>query len=144
LYEIIVVEDRSKDDTLKIAKEYESRYSNVKVLHFDESNGKPASLNKALPYAKGDVISVFDADAIPPTNALSRATEYLQDPKVDAIQGIHQFMNGNGGLLAKAGMFEGLLWHSFILRVKDKLDLFVPLCGSGMFIKRYVFDRIGD
>jgi cellulose synthase/poly-beta-1,6-N-acetylglucosamine synthase-like glycosyltransferase len=142
-FEIIVIEDGSKDDTLKIVKRYESEYGNIKLLHFNESKGKPSSLNKALPYAKGDVICVFDADAIPPTNSLSRATEYLQDQRVDAIQGIHQFVNGNDGLLAKAGMFEGLLWHSFILRVKDSLNLFVPLCGSGMFIKRHVFSSIG-
>lgn len=144
LYEVIVVEDGSKDNTLRIAKEYESKNSNYKVLHFDESTGKPASLNKALPYAKGNVIVVFDADAIIPFNTLSHAAEYLRDPEVDAIQGVHQFVNGSDGLLAKAGMFEGLIWHSFILRVKDKLGLFVPLCGSGMFIRRQVFDIVGD
>jgi len=143
LYEVIVVEDGSTDRTLEIAREYERKHDNVRVVHCRESRGKPHSINVGLEHARGEVIGVLDADAIPPKNMLLRASEYMCDPKVDAIQCVYQYVNGNEGILAKAGMFEGLLWHAFVLRVKDMVGLFVPLCGSGMFIKRHVFDAVG-
>ncbi|MGB9726972.1 MAG: glycosyltransferase [Nitrososphaeria archaeon] len=143
LYEVIVVEDGSTDRTLEIAKKYEREYENIKVVHCGESRGKPHSINVGLEHAKGEVIGVLDADAIPPPNMLLRVSDYMQDPYVDAIQCVYQYVNGNEGILAKAGMFEGLLWHAFVLRVKDMAGLFVPLCGSGMFIKRHVFEKIG-
>ncbi|MEM2074130.1 MAG: glycosyltransferase [Nitrososphaeria archaeon] len=143
LYEIIVVEDGSNDRTLEIAKEYEKKYSNVKVIHCKESRGKPHSINVGLEHAKGEVIGILDADAIPPPDMLLKASKYLYKDNVDAIQCIYQYVNGNEGILAKAGMFEGLLWHAFVLRVKDIVGLFVPLCGSGMFIKKHVFNTVG-
>ncbi len=144
LYEIIVVEDGSRDRTLEIAKEYEKKYNNVRVAHCKESRGKPHSINVGLEYARGEIIGILDADAIPPPDMLLKASKYLYNSDVDAIQCIYQYVNGNEGILAKAGMFEGLLWHAFVLRVKDKVGLFVPLCGSGMFIKRHVFNVVGE
>lgn len=142
-YEIIIVEDGSTDRTLEIAKEYERKYNNVKVVHCRESKGKPHSINVGLEHVRGNVIVILDADAIPPPDMLVKASGYMQDPNIDAIQCIYQYVNGNEGILAKAGMFEGLLWHAFVLRVKDKIGLFVPLCGSGMFIKKHVFEALG-
>jgi cellulose synthase/poly-beta-1,6-N-acetylglucosamine synthase-like glycosyltransferase len=143
LYEVIVVEDGSTDKTLEIAKKFEKEYENIRVVHCEESRGKPHSINIGLEHARGEVIGILDADAIPPPNMLLKASEYMQDPNIDAIQCIYQYVNGNEGILAKAGMFEGLLWHAFVLRVKDMAGLFVPLCGSGMFIKRHVFETVG-
>lgn len=143
LYEIIVVEDGSRDRTLEIAKEYEKKYDNIRVVHCRESKGKPHSINVGLEHARGEIIGILDADAIPPPYMLLKASKYLYNSDVDAIQCIYQYVNGNEGTLAKAGMFEGLLWHTFVLRVKDKVGLFVPLCGSGMFIKRHVLNVVG-
>jgi glycosyltransferase involved in cell wall biosynthesis len=57
--EIIIVDDGSTDNTLRIAKEFES--SSVKVVA-QQNHGTSFARNKALSYAQGDYIQWLDAD----------------------------------------------------------------------------------
>jgi glycosyltransferase involved in cell wall biosynthesis/peptidoglycan/xylan/chitin deacetylase (PgdA/CDA1 family) len=57
--EIIVVDDGSTDQTLKIAKQFESEY--VRVVT-QEQKGAAAARNKALSLSRGDYIQWLDAD----------------------------------------------------------------------------------
>jgi len=57
--EIIIVDDGSSDNTLQIAKEFESK--SVKVVT-QENMGACSTRNKALAFAQGDYIQWLDAD----------------------------------------------------------------------------------
>jgi glycosyltransferase involved in cell wall biosynthesis len=57
--EIVVVDDGSRDDTLAIAKTYESK--RVKVIS-QENKGASTARNRALKAAQGDFIQYLDAD----------------------------------------------------------------------------------
>ena len=60
-YEVIIVNDESKDRTLEIAREYESNYSNVKVI--DKKNaGVGAARNSGYDLAQGEYIYFLDPD----------------------------------------------------------------------------------
>lgn len=57
--EVIIVDDGSKDDTLQIARDYESRG----VIVFTQQNqGAAAARNKAFSLSRGDYIQWLDAD----------------------------------------------------------------------------------
>ena len=57
--EIIIVDDGSTDNTLRIAREFESR--RVKIIS-QSNSGASAARNKALALAQGDYIQWLDAD----------------------------------------------------------------------------------
>ena len=60
-YEIILMDDGSKDNSLKIIKEYEKKYNFIKV--FSQKNSGPASArNNALKKAVGEYIMFIDSD----------------------------------------------------------------------------------
>ena len=60
--EIVVVNDGSKDKTLRIAKEYAERYTDT-VRIIDKSNGNYGStINAALPIVRGEYVKILDAD----------------------------------------------------------------------------------
>lgn len=60
--EVIVVNDGSKDKTLRIAKQYAERYSDA-VRIIDKPNGNYGStINAALPVARGKYVKILDAD----------------------------------------------------------------------------------
>lgn len=60
--EAVVVNDGSRDDSLRIAREYESRYPDA-VRVIDKPNGNYGStINAALPVARGEYVRILDAD----------------------------------------------------------------------------------
>ena len=82
--EIIVIDDGSKDETLKIADRYKNQ---VKVLHKDNS-GKASALNYGIAFAKGEIIVVVDADTIVGRNALKQLVKgFATDKNVAAVAG---------------------------------------------------------
>ncbi len=86
--EIIVVDDGSKDDTLAVARTYETD-SRVRVFH-KENGGKHTAMNYALARTDADLIGCLDADSIVTSGALRTVTPIFENPKVAAVTpGIH-------------------------------------------------------
>ena len=61
-YEIIFIDDGSKDDSLKFLKELHSKDNNVKIYSFQKNYGKSAALSQGFKKAKGDIAITMDAD----------------------------------------------------------------------------------
>lgn len=65
--EIVLVNDGSKDESLRICREYESKYPEIKVI--DQQNaGASAARNTGLDAAGGTYISFVDSDDCVPVN----------------------------------------------------------------------------
>jgi cellulose synthase/poly-beta-1,6-N-acetylglucosamine synthase-like glycosyltransferase len=87
LIEIIVVDDHSKDNSAKVAKEYAKKYSNVKVIVNEKNSGGAAEpTNIGVRAAKYNYIAVTDGDSSPQPDALKKMLGFLQeDEKVGAV-----------------------------------------------------------
>ncbi|NCC44841.1 MAG: glycosyltransferase family 2 protein, partial [Clostridia bacterium] len=76
--EILVVDDGSKDDTLKIAKEYEEKYPGiVKAIH-QENKGHGGAVNTGLAHATGLYFKVVDSDDWLNEEAYHKAIDVLK------------------------------------------------------------------
>lgn len=84
IVEVIILNDGSKDNTLKIARKLAKKYSKVKVLD-KKNSGKADSLNQAIKIAKGELIAVVDADSYPDSHALTSMIGFFNDPKTGAV-----------------------------------------------------------
>ena len=61
--EIIAVDDNSTDNSLKVLKEYESKYpEKIIVLHNEKNYGQSFSRNLGISMAKGEYIGFLDSD----------------------------------------------------------------------------------
>lgn len=62
VYEIVVVDDGSKDRTAQIAEEFCQQYSQVKLIRQPSNGGKTAALKTGFRASTGDVVIIQDAD----------------------------------------------------------------------------------
>lgn len=78
-YEIIIVNDGSKDNTLQVAKEVCESFRNVKLVSYPRNRGKGYALKRGFEESRGDVIVFFDADLDIPPFQIKRFLKVLQE-----------------------------------------------------------------
>ncbi len=93
--EVIIVNDSSKDNTLKEVNDYIKNNPSQKISIFDskEHLGKTGCLNCALKNVKAEVVIISDADCFWPHDILQKALGYLSDPDVGAITARELLLN---------------------------------------------------
>jgi len=80
--EIIIVNDGSTDNTLQVAREFESK--SVKVIT-QGNRGECAARNKALEFAQGDYIQYLDADDLLAPDKISQQLKESSDGLNDRV-----------------------------------------------------------
>ena len=82
-HEVIIVDNKSTDNTLKIVKDF-----NVKIVNFDEEFFPGKALNKGIRNSNGEYIVCLSGHCIPKENNwLSKLVSNLKDKKVAGVYG---------------------------------------------------------
>lgn len=84
-YELIFVNDGSKDKTLKILKELAEKDEHVLYLSFSRNFGKEAAMYAGFCNATGDYVAVMDADLQDPPSLLPEMVKILEGGKYDSV-----------------------------------------------------------
>ena len=85
-YEIIFVNDGSKDTTLeKLKALYEKDRAHVKVIDFSRNFGKESAMLAGLREAKGDYVTVMDTDLQDPPEYLPKMFEVMEKNGDDVV-----------------------------------------------------------
>lgn len=84
-YELIFVNDGSRDNTLSILKELAHRDEHITYLSFSRNFGKEAAMYAGFCNASGDYVAVMDADMQDPPSLLPQMLELLQNGDYDSI-----------------------------------------------------------
>lgn len=84
-YEVLFVNDGSKDDTLKLLVEYAEKDAHVKYFSFSRNFGKEAAMYAGFCNAKGDFVAVMDADMQDPPSLLPKMMEILETGEYDSV-----------------------------------------------------------
>lgn len=97
-FEVIAVDDGSTDDSLKIAKEYQKKYSNLTVLHQD-NKGAGAARNLGISKAKGKYIAFMDGDDLyPNAGILSKLVNIAETNDLKIVGGYHSKLRDGNSL----------------------------------------------
>lgn len=93
-YEIIAVDDGSKDQTFRLAKEFSSNNAHVKIVKQPVNMGMGKALRTGFEYATGDIIITIDADLSYNASHINLlASELINDSTVDIAVG-SPYMDG--------------------------------------------------
>ena len=82
-FEILIVDDGSRDGTLAIAHAFET-FPQVRVFH-KENGGKHSAMNLALANTSAELIGCLDADSVVAPGALRHIVHVFQNEKVGAV-----------------------------------------------------------
>lgn len=86
-FEVIVVDDCSADNSVRIIKEYP-----CKLIQLKEHSGVSKARNIGAKNSKGEILFFIDADCILQANALSLANKTMQDPNIKITGGTYTRM----------------------------------------------------
>jgi len=87
IMEIIVIDDFSADDSLKIARQHEKTDERIQVLHHAFNQGKGAALQTGFSAATGDLIIVQDADMEYDPNDFEKLLAPILNGEADIVYG---------------------------------------------------------
>lgn len=136
LMEVLLIDDGSTDNSLKICCEYEASDSRIRVFH-KENSGVSDTRNFGIDHASGEYIVFVDADDYLMPEALSRIEEGLQQNSMPdmLLWGFVSTENrpmGNSRLLqAHPNGFSSreLLHHLITIDAKQRLSGYIWRCA---------------
>ena len=135
-FEVIVIDDGSKDSGYSLASEYAKRHQNILVMK-QENQGVACARNNALEKATGDYITFVDADDMLVSGSLGKLIKIAVDNKADIVKAAHkevpedavcedfssshdnssiQVMTGEEAIVNVTLMKEGYCWGYLISR----------------------------
>lgn len=143
-HEIQILDD-STDETTNIAeavaKDYRARGYDVKVIHRDDRKGfKAGALQEGLQKARGELVTIFDADFVPPPRYLMAMVPFfMADEKVGLVQSRWGHLNRKHSLLTRVQSI-GIDGHFIIEQVaRCWNNLFMNFNGTaGMWRKKAI------
>ncbi len=84
-YELIFVNDGSKDNTLLILKDFAAKNENVTYISFSRNFGKEAAMYAGFSNADADYVAVMDADMQDPPTLLPQMVKILETEDYDSV-----------------------------------------------------------
>ena len=141
----LIVED--EDTTTRNALQALSLPRWVQVIHVPKGTlrTKPRALNFALPFARGSIIGIYDAEDLPhPRQLLEVATRFAQcSARTACLQGQLDYYNSEANWLARCFTLEYAAWFRVFLPGLARLGGVVPLGGTTLFVRRSALDTVG-
>ena len=143
--EVVLVDDRSTDETPALVDELARHEPRVKVLHIDELPagwlGKLHAMHRGVQLATGDWLVFADADSCFAENTLQRAIGWADDANLDFISvlpGIEPADFGADAAFSAANAFLGLSVKPW--RVERDATT-AAATGAFMLVRKDAFDR---
>lgn len=144
MIEIIVVDDKSKDNSVEIVRAIEKRYpGKVKlIVNSRNSGGAAEPTNIGVKAAKYDFVAVTDADSMPQPDALIKMIGFLQRDKRVAAVTCAVMAKGSKTFMQKIQMIEYsiIAWNRKLL---DCVDAVYVTPGPFALYKKSALMEVG-
>jgi dolichol-phosphate mannosyltransferase len=137
-YELIFINDGSKDHTINILQELATTDPKVKILDFSRNFGHQCAVTAGLNHCSGDAAVIIDSDLQDPPEVILNMLEIMQKEQANVVYGVRKKRKGESWFkLFTAKMFYRLL--NRLSDVKFPVDT-----GDFRLIDRNVIDAFNN
>lgn len=138
--EIIIVDDCSTDNSLKIAEALAEKYPEIVVLRHEQNRGKGAALQTGFQHATGQIVAVQDADLEYDPADLRRMVVPIEDNKADVVLG-SRFASGGAHRVLYFWHYLGNKFLTLLSNMFSDLNLTDMECCYKVF-RREIIQKI--
>jgi chlorobactene glucosyltransferase len=147
-FEVIVVDDRSEDNTLAILKEFASKHSNFKLIEGTPTPegwiGKNHALWQGVREAKGNWILFVDADTISENYMLPSAIKFVEDNSIDMLSlSPFQILETFWERVVQPVIFSSLYFAFQQKKINDPKSKEAAAIGQFILIRRSAYEDTG-
>lgn len=135
--EHIIMDGGSKDRTVEIIKDYAARYPHIR-WRSAKDNGQSNAMNKAIREAKGDVLSILNADDYYEPEVLNKVQERFRTMPVPSL------LVGNCRIVDESGNLKWINKPDVrFFQILQPWRYMMPMNPVAYFYHRALHDRIG-
>lgn len=131
-WEIIIINDGSKDNTGAVALKIQKQYPNIKIVTHDPNRGYGAAFKSGIYNAKYKWITFTDSDGQFDFSEIKKFIDTQKKSQADLVIGYYISRQVAKSVIVSSKIWELIVFTLFGLRVKD-ID-----CGFKFFSKKVV------
>jgi cellulose synthase/poly-beta-1,6-N-acetylglucosamine synthase-like glycosyltransferase len=124
-------------ETLEAAKKLEPEgFFHIIRVPYSLPRTKPKACNYALRFARGEYVTIYDAEDRPDPKQLRRVVETFKNLPSDVVclQARLNYYNRDDNMLTQFFAIEYAAWFDYILKGLESLDIPIPLGGTSNHI----------
>jgi len=142
-FEVIVVDDGSRDKTANILTDLAQRFDKLRVFILEQNQGKPTALRYATLASRGDILVTIDADAQVNPDAITwLVSHFITGPRVWAVTGNPRVRNRTS-LLAKIQVGEYSSTIGMIKRTQRLIGKVLTVSGVIVAFRKQALYDVG-
>ncbi|RJQ79740.1 glycosyltransferase [Pseudonocardiaceae bacterium YIM PH 21723] len=112
------------------------------IVDTNKRKNKPKALNTALPYCRGDIVGVFDAEDLVHPDLLTHVDYAFRATNATVVQGGVQLINFHSSWYSLRNCLEYFFWFRSRLHLQAEAG-FIPLGGNTVFVRTDTLNQIG-
>ena len=133
-YEIVLINDGSKDRTWPVMRELAAGDPHVAGLNLSRNHGHQLALTAGLDLCRGETILIIDADLQDPPELLAKMVETMRREGADVVYGVRKSRAGETA-------FKRATAHGFYRLLASATEVDIPLdAGDFRLISRRALD----
>ncbi len=114
-FELLFINDGSKDTTLPLLKQYASEDTRFKYVSFSRNFGKEAAIYAGLQHSTGDYVCIMDADLQDPPSLLPEMYDIVKNQGYDSVATRRVSRKGEPAIRS----FFARMFYKIINRISD-------------------------
>jgi cellulose synthase/poly-beta-1,6-N-acetylglucosamine synthase-like glycosyltransferase len=142
----LIVESDDEETIAAIIAEKPEGYFEIIRVPYSLPRTKPKACNYALRFARGDLITIYDAEDKPEPDQLRRVAHrfHYGDNDLVCVQCRLNYYNRPKNLLTKLFSIEYAVWFDFMIPGLNAMHLPIPLGGTSNHIDRKKLIEMGE